>query len=126
MRDTTVLLTRSAKCKWETLSTVSNAAADDQNIWCGIDRDVNRFTGGTDPAGQVFPGSLAELRPLRDRPGIDLNWTYGSAHAAVFNAVFCDVSVRSWPYDIDPVVFWASGGRNDDESALKLYPVRQP
>jgi hypothetical protein len=103
-----------------------NAAADDQNIWCGIDRDANRFTGGTDPAGTVFPGSLAELKPLRDRQGVDLNWTFGSAHSAVFNAVFCDVSVRSWPYDIDPVVFWSAGGRNDDGSALQMYPSRQP
>jgi hypothetical protein len=103
-----------------------DGAADDQNIWCGIDPDVNRFTGGTDPSGQIFPGSRADLRPLRDRAGVDLYYTLGSAHAAVFNAAFCDVSVRSWPYDIDPVVFWMSGGRSDDDAVLQLYPAGQP
>jgi hypothetical protein len=101
-------------------------AADDQNIWCGIDPDVNRFTGGTDPAGSVFLGSQADLKPLRDRPGVDLYYTFGSSHPAVFNAIFCDISVRSWPYDVDPVVFWAAGGRSDDDIVLQQYPMRQP
>lgn len=39
--------------------------------------------------------------PLRDRPGVAMSWNFGSAHAGVFNMVFCDASVHALNYNID-------------------------
>lgn len=83
--------------------------ADDQNIFLGIDRDVNGYTASATSSGNI----VQQFKPRQDRPGMGLNWTFGSAHQAAMNAVFCDGSGRSIEYDVDPFVFWAMGGRED-------------
>ncbi len=40
-------------------------------------------------------------------------YRFGSAHSAVFNAVFADGHVESIDYDIDLVIFNALGHRSD-------------
>ena len=87
--------------------------ADDQNIMQGVDRDVNGYTASATATGIT----VREYVPRRDTHGVGLNWTFGSAHNNALNAVFVDGSGRSIEYGIDPVVFWAMGGRNDGVAA---------
>lgn len=88
--------------------------ADDQNLFHGIDRDVNGYTASATTDGRV----VNEYIPRRDKNGLGLNWTFGSAHQAGFNVVFCDGSVTTLEYGIDHVVFWAMGGRNDGAAGV--------
>ncbi|MCC6491781.1 MAG: DUF1559 domain-containing protein [Pirellulales bacterium] len=97
--------------------------ADDQNIFLGQDRDMNRFfaAGQTEGglAGTVprlpVPIILQRL-PLQDRPGYfpDDKFLFGSAHATGLNLVFCDGGVRFIQYNVDPEVWRLFGGRDDE------------
>jgi hypothetical protein len=75
---------------------------DDQSCWVGDDLDMNRFADDT-------------LRPLPDQRGLPEYLRFGSAHASVFQMSFCDSSVQSISYDIDPVTHQRLGGRRDGE-----------
>jgi prepilin-type N-terminal cleavage/methylation domain-containing protein len=101
-----------------------NDPADDQSTFVGHDRDVNGYTGSASPTYNI-----ADLRtlndqqiiarfqvqvPTQDTPGVGLNWSFGSAHSAVFNMSFVDGSVHSLSYGISPAVFWSLGGRDDE------------
>ena len=86
-------------------------AADDQNIFLGIDRDVNGYTASLSSSGQP----IREFQPRQDQPGLSINWTFGSAHQTGMNVVLCDGSGRSIEYGVEAAVFWAMGGRNDGD-----------
>ncbi|MEM9658968.1 MAG: DUF1559 domain-containing protein [Planctomycetota bacterium] len=86
--------------------------ADDQHIFGGHDRDVNRFTGtGTFVGGVPVEDNM--LPPVQDRPGLQLNREFGSTHPAVFHMAMCDGSVDSVSYEVAPEVHYARGGRDD-------------
>jgi prepilin-type N-terminal cleavage/methylation domain-containing protein/prepilin-type processing-associated H-X9-DG protein len=82
------------------------------------------YYNGTAPgdSGPMFQGydwdiiSLANgdaHPPMRDRPGYEDSWRFGSAHSTTFNMLFCDGSVHALKYDIEPATYSALGGRND-------------
>lgn len=50
-----------------------------------------------------------------DWPGYDNSYALGSAHVSVFQAVFCDGSVHSLPYDLDPEIHRCLGNRKDGQ-----------
>lgn len=75
---------------------------DDQSCWAGDDLDVGRFADDT-------------LRPLPDQPGFPDFFRFGSAHVGGFQMAFCDASVQSISYDVDPVTHQRLGGRRDGE-----------
>ena len=67
---------------------------DNECIFGGDDLDMNRWSG---TAGGYYP-------PLIDTPGLAAYYNYGSAHTGIWQAVFCDGSVHTIGYDIDPEV----------------------
>jgi prepilin-type N-terminal cleavage/methylation domain-containing protein len=77
---------------------------DDQSCWAGDDLDMNRFADDN-----------PLIRPLPDQRGLPDFYRFGSAHAAVFQMSFCDASVQSISYDIDPLTHQRLGGRRDGE-----------
>ena len=79
---------------------------DDQSMYVGYDLDVNRWTQN-DP--------VAPYTPLRDRRGLEQYYRFGSAHPGACNFVFCDGSVRSVSYTIDPEIHRRLGNRSDGQ-----------
>ncbi|MHB1034436.1 MAG: DUF1559 family PulG-like putative transporter [Pirellulales bacterium] len=71
---------------------------NDQNLYMGLDRDVNRWTAET---------------PIPDTPGYSTWFRFGSAHPGGLQAVFCDGSVHSIPFTIDAPTFSKLGARDD-------------
>ena len=91
-----------------------DSCVDNNSINQGNDWDVNRW----------FPGlvngnltNLGERLPRQDTPGFE-NCTkrFGSAHAVVFQAVYCDGSVSAIEYDVDPAIYSSWGSRNGGEA----------
>ncbi len=78
--------------------TTGEGAGDDQMLYMGDNTDVSRWT---------------YLVPIQDTTGYRGPTQFGSAHAGVWHAVFCDGSVRSICYSIDPDVHRYLGNRKD-------------
>jgi prepilin-type N-terminal cleavage/methylation domain-containing protein/prepilin-type processing-associated H-X9-DG protein len=93
---------------------------DDQNIFVGHDVDTLRYTG------HIIAGNVKEaFLPAQDSDdqvaSLVPNFTakmlgplFGSNHAGAMNMAFCDGSVQSIDYNVDPGVFFRYGGINDD------------
>jgi prepilin-type N-terminal cleavage/methylation domain-containing protein/prepilin-type processing-associated H-X9-DG protein len=99
--------------------------ADDQGIYIGHDRDMNRYFGNFLGEGVLDPGHIRStqgLMPQQDREGLalDPNGGWGSPHPGGFHIVFCDGSVRVVSYDINTAPFWLFGGRDDGETISDL------
>jgi prepilin-type processing-associated H-X9-DG protein len=71
---------------------------DNEATYVGMDNDINRNTFNP---------------PLQDRNGFNDTFRFGSAHNAALNVLFCDGSVRSIAYEIDPTVWKDMGKRFD-------------
>jgi prepilin-type N-terminal cleavage/methylation domain-containing protein len=74
---------------------------DNHSYFSGLDWDVNRWV---------------DKLPLRDTPGLDVYFQFGSVHPAAWHAVMCDGSVRSFTYDIDKFVHRHLGNRGDGQT----------
>lgn len=77
--------------------------SDDQSCWSGDDWDLNRWT-------------TVGLPPLQDRSGLTNYYCFGSAHTSGWNVSFCDGSVRTESYSIDPKIHDCLGNRMDGVS----------
>ncbi len=90
----------------------TNPAADNENMYVGMDNDISRST--------YYP-------PMQDRPGFsDGEVTrFGSAHPQSCNFAFCDGSVHSISYAVDPATFNSLGRRNaiPDNSGTAYTPI---
>ncbi len=78
--------------------TTGNDRSDDHCLFVGDDLDVHRW---------------AQQGPIQDRPGIVAYQLFGSAHAGVWQAVFCDGSVHGMSYSVDLEVHRRLGNRKD-------------
>ena len=104
--------------------------ADDQNIFVGHDQDNLRYFGYRLPANDS--GRVKVFQPTQDSRGFDhpqvpgnfgtdREPTFGSVHAGALNMAFCDGSVHSISYEVDPAVYYKYGGRRDDR--LPYVPI---
>jgi prepilin-type processing-associated H-X9-DG protein len=94
-----------------------NSCADNNPAYNGYDWDNIRWTKTGKAATATV---LARFIPKQDSASKVLepdeggcSRRFGSAHAGVFNAVYCDGSVHSLSYDIDGVEFQLLGMRSD-------------
>jgi prepilin-type N-terminal cleavage/methylation domain-containing protein len=76
---------------------------DDQSAWSGDDLDTCR-------------NADTESLPHQDQSGLPDWYSFGSAHAGVFQMAMCDASVHSISYDIDAVTHERLGNRRDGEA----------
>jgi len=93
---------------------------DNNAMYQGYDWDTVRFPGGSFSGSGQPQGNL----PYQDSdcdgryPGCaaiaDVKAIFGSAHSGSLNVAFCDGSVQSIEYDIDPLVWNGYGGREDN------------
>jgi hypothetical protein len=79
-----------------------NDGADNESMYAGFNNDIHRSADAT------FP-------PLQDTPGFSSSDRFGSAHAGVYQAVFCDGSVRGVAYEIDSKLHALLGKRADGQ-----------
>ncbi len=87
-----------------------NDAADNENMYVGYDNDLYR----TAYYDRSQPDSGTNGRPpMQDTPGFADTMRFGSAHVMSCNFVFCDGSVKSITYFVDPLVFANLCRRND-------------
>jgi prepilin-type N-terminal cleavage/methylation domain-containing protein/prepilin-type processing-associated H-X9-DG protein len=99
--------------------------ADDQNLFVGHDTDTIRYTGQRNPTSQVAEAyePLQDLSgrdpPTVNLPGVgDQEPGFGSAHSGSMNMAMCDGSVQSIEYEIEEIVYYRYGGRDDDNVAF--------
>jgi prepilin-type processing-associated H-X9-DG protein len=77
---------------------------DNETMYSGVDDDTMRLT------------SAPSYPPRPDYPNVQHNLQFGSAHANGFNMVFCDGSVHSISYSIDPNLHSYLGDRKDRQT----------
>lgn len=78
--------------------------ADNNSAYQGNDWDTNRWASSA-------------WTPRQDRESYDVTSSrFGSAHSGSLNMVFCDGSVHSISYSIDPSVHGYLGSRHDGEA----------
>jgi prepilin-type N-terminal cleavage/methylation domain-containing protein/prepilin-type processing-associated H-X9-DG protein len=94
-------------------STDSGDGGDNISMYQGFDWDVNRWTA----SGQIDDetNKLVAAPPSQDREGYESYGVFGSAHPGGFNMSFCDGSVQTVSYDIDPEVHRRQGNRLDGD-----------
>lgn len=80
------------------------AGNDDQSAYIGHDFDSICYTAD---------GPTNILVPLPDTPGVGAYSTFGGPHPGIFYMAFCDGSVQSISFDVDPEVWRQYGSRDD-------------
>ncbi len=94
----------------------ANIPTDNNSMYQGYDWDTVRWSSGwvnpSAPPGEEMPGM-----PRPDTEGnlsyIGTTLRFGSAHPGVFQAGFCDGSIQTLSYDIDPNTWERFGARDD-------------
>jgi prepilin-type N-terminal cleavage/methylation domain-containing protein len=82
---------------------------DNQCVFSGHNSDTNGYTGTGDGV------HTTAFAPRQDTPGARLAHYFGSAHQEGLQVAYCDGSVHFIDYSVDGRVWYATGGRNDEE-----------
>ncbi|MGI9456589.1 MAG: DUF1559 domain-containing protein [Aeoliella sp.] len=101
----------------------ANLPSDNNSMYQGYDWDTVRWASSFTRSNGDMPGMP---KPDTADPPEGATFRFGSSHAGGFIASFCDGSVKSLTYDIDPHEWERLGARNDagglcqgDESLLQ-------
>lgn len=88
-----------------------------QNAYCGYDWDNQRVAWNSALEPKTSAVDTSEpYQPRQDREGYRERNAFGSAHPGGFYMVFCDGSVRSLNYDMDPLTHQRLSNRFDGET----------
>ena len=87
---------------------------DNDAMYQGYDWDTTRFAGTSTVPIQDTDCDGAALSPCKSPAAGDIKRIFGSAHTGALNIAFCDGSVQSIDYEIDPNVWSDYGGRRDN------------
>ncbi|MBA4105041.1 MAG: hypothetical protein C0485_04725 [Pirellula sp.] len=90
---------------------------ENQSLYGGYEWDNQRVAWSE----RAWPGTTndaitkEDFQPKQDRAGTtsQIDRAFGSAHSAVFNMVYCDGSVHSLSYEIDPITHGSLASRLD-------------
>lgn len=91
---------------------------DDQNLYMGFDKDIVRSAHQNFAPDRDTPCAASNCdRSNQEEHAKAYNyfWRFGSAHPLTFNMAFCDGSIRTIEYTIDPLVHAANGNRADQK-----------
>jgi prepilin-type processing-associated H-X9-DG protein len=80
---------------------------DCENPYVGDCKDITRWAG-------MRPVQDFDRVPQRDSPGVQSPYGFGSAHPGGFNMAFCDGSVHTMYFEIDPIVHQHLASRSKD------------
>jgi prepilin-type N-terminal cleavage/methylation domain-containing protein len=83
-----------------------------QSAYCGYEWDNQRKAWSY---LWDVPSNHEIYQPRSDQPNLDSLDIFGSAHPSTFHMVFCDGSVRSISYDVDPYIHSYSASRIDGQ-----------
>jgi prepilin-type N-terminal cleavage/methylation domain-containing protein/prepilin-type processing-associated H-X9-DG protein len=84
---------------------------DNETTFVGYDNDCCRVTYCPDPP---LPANYVPTHtPMQDTPAVGSDVRFGSAHANSCNMCFCDGSIRTIDYAIDPLTNRYLGNRDD-------------
>ena len=83
---------------------------DNQCVYSGQNSDTNGYTGTIEETTMTV-----SLRPRRDRSGLRLMQHFGSAHVEGLHVAYCDGSVHFLDFNVDGIVWYGFGGRNDED-----------
>jgi prepilin-type N-terminal cleavage/methylation domain-containing protein len=83
---------------------------DNHSLYQGFDWDINRW------AWMDWP-------PMQDTPGFNSFERFGSAHPGGWHMVYCDGSVHTLAYDIDPLAHMQLSNRHDGDSTIEELDV---
>jgi len=84
----------------------------------GGDNECMYVGGNSENIRAANSGTL----PYQDRPGFELVYNFGSAHALAIGFALCDGSVRSIGYTIDPAVYQNLAHRKDGKAVTIPKP----
>ena len=104
--------------------------SNNNSMYQGYDWDTIRWASSfVNPSFPQF-GMIAMPRPDTESQHADLGngqmWSFGSSHPGVFVASFCDGSVRTLTYDVDPGEMERLAARNDEGGPCKGFAQQYP
>lgn len=95
----------------------SSDGGDNNTMYQGYDRDINRWTGVVDENDAIQAAYMprqdnADFSESTDATSV---YIFGSVHPGTFNMGMCDGSVQGISYDVDERVHVFRGSRNDGQ-----------
>jgi len=96
-----------------------NLPSDNNSMYQGYDWDTTRWASSFVDYRGI---QIGMPRPDSEGPREAATYRFGSSHPSVFLASYCDGSVQSLNYDIDPIEWERLGSRNDGGGTCGRQP----
>jgi prepilin-type N-terminal cleavage/methylation domain-containing protein/prepilin-type processing-associated H-X9-DG protein len=86
--------------------------SNDYSMYSGAQDDILR--SAYLPSNYASPNANPGYVPFQDTPGAEFGNYFGSVHPGGCHFGFCDGSVRTVAYDVDPLIHWQAAHREDE------------